>query len=424
MKHTIYAHKITLIGDSKTELKYAVKIGYTTNYKSRMKSYRSHGDPIHEILKVEVVSKEVDVSLKTWLTENKYNVTTNTKGSIEVYNLSETHAIKILKYIENNDTIDYNSLSYIINNNEVSLEKITLRTFRNRFGVDYIPHKFQRPIDKKHVELIKNGILECYNTPYYDIGVIHIVKLKNNQYGIIDGNHRAHAISSINKHHEILNSTIDIRKHNLLLCNYQVKKLFVNINNIIPVGGIYKSDEYISNIQKSVIKNIRMKFGRDCIIDDDKKSKNSIAIKKSTINNLITRKNLEYLIKSSHINNECEYICSILEEINNDIIRNTFDNKLDDGSIFDTSYNIVENKETREMLDFYKELNNVKNYPLKINPFLKKLNNIKNHYNKRSYKIRKKGSSVIQKRYPFMLSLIYKVSIMDVIKQYEPDDDD
>lgn len=420
MKHIIYAHKITSIGDFKTELKYAVKIGYTTNYKSRMKSYRSHGDHIHEILKVEVVSKEVDDSLKTWLTENKYNVTTNTKGSTEVYDLSETHAIKILKYIENNDTIDYNSLSYIINNNEVSLEKITLRTFRNRFGVDYITHEFQRPTIDERVELIKNGILESHNTPYHDIGIIQMVKLQDGRYGIIDGNHRAKAIAAINKNHDILNDMITISKRNVILSKSQTRELFIIINNIVPVSDIYKSDQYITKIKNNIVARLRNNYGSDCVIDNGEKN-SGIAIPMKKIDDLVSKPNIEQLIKNKCIDNfsEAKDIYKLLQEINDILADGIIDVRPD---LLTLSNDITpESKGIDDIYNIYTQIHT--NKTLSRKPCIVKLNKIKRYYRTKKY-IKIKGSCNIKTNKPFFLSLTSaKSKLLDLIKIFTTDNE-
>ena len=113
----IYAHAVES----------GVKIGWSTNYKNRMRSYTSHGDNIRELATCHA-SIEYDQVIKRALIDLGRQVKIpDQESSTEVYNITGTQAIEILNYLNNKKTINAQIIANIIMPESIwSIEKISL----------------------------------------------------------------------------------------------------------------------------------------------------------------------------------------------------------------------------------------------------------------------------------------------------------
>lgn len=87
----------------------------------------------------------------------KLNIDIQDQNSTEVYNLTDLQACKLLEYIKNNNNIERSVVEYICKNrNSEEWISLSFRKFRDLYGTQYIPFKFQRPVDEKHVKTYLN----------------------------------------------------------------------------------------------------------------------------------------------------------------------------------------------------------------------------------------------------------------------------
>ena len=422
-EHVIYAHKVES----------GIKIGYSSNYKSRLSQYKSHGDIIKEIKVVNIISKDIDDILKKYLYQLGLNIQIpNQTTSTEVYNLDETKVLLLLNYIENNDNILYENVETICMNNVWTQKIITLSEFRNLYAIFYVDFPYQRPVDEKHASTISNYIMDNYSNVCYNLQSITVLKIKNNKYEIVDGAHRTKAILDIPEGHPSLKSNILLTICNLILDENRRINIFRNINNCKPMADIFVKENYLKTLSDYLKTELKKNYNFDCVLD--KKRNNATEyITYNEIDEFTTSKNITDLLKLNMVKGlDHKEFLYLLIDINNGLyqayvellgydvftgkpIDNILDNNVvDDDELNDDTNNVVNDEiNWNDTVKFYNIHN--KNNRLTVTPFKKVCNKIKNNYYKSNTIVKKRGQ--VRKKItkvPFLLGLNIKTTIYEL----------
>lgn len=246
----IYAHAVES----------GVKIGWSTNYKNRMRSYTSHGDNIRELATCHA-SIEYDRVIKRALIDLGRQVKIpDQESSTEVYNITGTQAIEILNYLNNKKTINAQIIANIIMPESIwSIEKISLLEIKKQYGNQLIPFKFQRDPTLKHTEEIRDYITSCYMEAWFRIPEITLCRL-DQRYEILDGNHRCLAISQIPDDHPALSLVINCAKA-IRLNESEKIRVFRDLNKSKPMPDIYVKDNYCTYYVDKILTSLITKYG-------------------------------------------------------------------------------------------------------------------------------------------------------------------
>lgn len=408
--HVIYAHLVES----------GIKIGYTSNYKSRKASYSSHGDIIREIKVVPIPSKTTDDKLKKALYDLKLNVVIPNQSSTEVYNLDESTVIKLLTYIKNNKKLSIDTIKAICTNRIWVTKVHTLREFRNLYSITYNIFKFQRPIDDSHAMNISQYIQDNFSKLNYYMNPITVVKNQHDKYVIIDGGHRAKAICLIPNNHPSLDSHVVIHSCEVLLPERDCIEIFRNVNKCKPVAEIYLDDNYLKSLEQYLINELNKKYYPNCVLDKKSTYKTShLHINK--IKEFVTRKNITILMQRRMVKGTSKKeILDLLIRVNefmHDMYVMILENDVFTGDI--PIKDIDREIDWEGALNFHSLYNNRPRYSM--NPFKQKSEKIRESYHESTKVIRKKGQKVVRRviKEPFLLGLIIAASLIDVCLNIE-----
>ena len=246
----IYAHAVES----------GIKIGWSTNYKNRMRSYASHGDNIRELATCRVTIEYDQIIKRALIGLGRQVKIPGQESSTEVYQITDAQAIEILNYLNNKKTISAQIIANIIMPESIwSIEKISLLEIKKQYGNQLIPFKFQRDPTLKHTEEIRNYITGCYMEAWFRIPEITLCRL-DQQYEILDGNHRCIAISQIPDDHPALSLVINCAKASKLTESEKIR-VFRDLNKSKPMPDIYVKDNYCAYYVDKILTALITKYG-------------------------------------------------------------------------------------------------------------------------------------------------------------------
>jgi hypothetical protein len=245
---TIYAHLVES----------GVKIGWSTDYKQRKRSYMSHGDIIREIA-LATADQKYDQIIKLALADQRIKI--NDQSSTEVYQITDTQAKEILTYLHKNKTINARIITNILSPGSAwCIEKIKLADIKTKYGNLLIPFKFQREPTIKHIDEIRDYILTCYMEPWFRIPEVTFCHdAKSEVREILDGNHRCLAISQLPADHPALSMYVNCST--ALLTDVEKIRVFRDLNKSKPMPDIYVRDNYIAYYTEKVTTLIATRYG-------------------------------------------------------------------------------------------------------------------------------------------------------------------
>jgi len=418
--HVIYSHKVEL----------GIKIGYSSNYKSRLSQYTSHGDIIKEIKVVNIISKDIDDTIKKYLYKLGLNVIIPNQSSTEVYNIDEKRASLLLDYIENNNNIQFGNVEQICLRDIWTQENVELLKFRSLYAGYYVDFPYQRPIDEKHATNISNYIMNEYNTVCYNLQPITVLLTKNNKYEIVDGAHRTKAILDIPEGHPSLYSTILVTTCNVILDENRRINIFRNINNCKPMADIFVRDNYLTKLSDYLKTELRKTYNFDCVLDVKRNSATEY-ITCSEIDDFTTNKNITDLLKLNMVKGlDYKEFLDLLVNTNNtlhqayiellcyDVFTDKPIDKPNNDDNLDDETNLIIDDDNIELdwaesVKFYNIHN--QNNRFTVNPFKRVCNRIKKNYNKSTTIIKKRGQ--VRKsltKTPFLLGLNIKTTLYEL----------
>ena len=283
---TIYAHAVES----------GVKIGWSTDYKKRLRTYMSHGDIIRELATCNAAI-EFDQLIKKALINLGRQVKIVGQESTEVYSLTHAQAVEILNYLGSKKTITPQIIANIIMPESIwSIEKISLADIKKQYGSQMIPFKFQRDPTIKHTEEIRDYIITCYMEPWFRIPEITLCK-HDQVYEILDGNHRCIAISQIPEDHPALSLMINCARASYLTEAEKIR-VFRDLNKSKPMPDIYVKDNYCTYYVDKVITALVTKYGE--VIREKPKIAGAVPFV-DRIRQFITSENIITLINSGDI---------------------------------------------------------------------------------------------------------------------------
>jgi hypothetical protein len=306
-------------------VEHGIKIGTTINYKDTISKYSRHGDKINEIIVVKCNNKSLDEILKKSFKLLNICVKIPNQATTEVYSMTHDQAIEILKYIEINNNISHEVIQNIISPISIwETKTVPLLFIKQRYGSSIIPYKYQRDPDIIHSDEIGIYIKSKYMERYFNLSNIVLCKSDiDDQYEIIDGNHRCLAISRINTTHPCLLRTIQITIYNIQLTPVELMDIFRDLNQAKPMSEIYIRDNYIESYRAKIIHRLLERYP-ECISNISFISYSTqISIEK--INSFITSNVIVSLVKSRKIEgrgyeellqiiiNTNNILCSILD---------------------------------------------------------------------------------------------------------------
>jgi hypothetical protein len=251
MAGVIYAHQVDA----------GIKIGWTTNYKQRCKTYASHGDTIQEIAVCRTATIEHDTIIKKALVNLGRQVKIADQSSTEVYQLSAAQARDIVAYLSLRGVISEQIIANILAPESVwQVEKITLRDIKRQYGGQLVPFKFQRDPTIKHTEEIREYIMTCYMEPWFRIPEITLCRLDDMRSEILDGNHRCIAVSQIPDDHPALSLSISCCRA-VRLTEPEKIRVFRDLNKSKPMPDIYVKENYIEYYTGKVNAQLIARYG-------------------------------------------------------------------------------------------------------------------------------------------------------------------
>ena len=274
-----------------------IKIGWSTNYKSRLASYKSHGDVIRELATC-CTTIEYDRVIKHALVDlGKQVKIAGQESSTEVYKLTATQAIEIVNYLGSKKTITMQIIANIIMPESIwTIEKISLLEIKKQYGNQLIPFKFQRDPTLKHTEEIRDYITSCYMEAWFRIPEITLCKL-DQVYEILDGNHRCIAISQIPDDHPALSLVINCAKASKLTEPEKIR-VFRDLNKSKPMPDIYVKDNYCTYYADKILTACIARYGE--VINEKPKIIGGRAFSER-IEQFVTSENIILLINTGDI---------------------------------------------------------------------------------------------------------------------------
>jgi len=369
---------------------HGMKIGMSTNWKSRLKAYHSQGNTVNIFKIAHTDDEKLDSMLKRTLYQLNLNISIDNQSSTEVYNLTDIQTNRILTYIDTGKPINEEIITYLINGNFWKVIKITIEKFRRQFGTKYIQFTYQREPNKQHIQEILNYIYKNYNRSDFYLPDIIVSKSGKNKYEILDGNHRFNAFLQIDNNHPSLQTEITIKRYEFPNDIDDKVFMFRNINKGLAMDDIYVTDNYIEETIQFTYNNLKKKINDSLSIDELKK--------------LITQDNIVKFLKLELTDNiNMKNIYQLLLQLNetiNDVIVAALE--IDYFYIKKTDISNISVEFWNDLLVFYNNLNN----RTSSLPFLKrKLERIRNSY-KGKNKQTKKIKIISRRKRPFCLNLI------------------
>lgn len=279
-----------------------IKIGYATDYEKRKKQHATHGDTIVELGLYEFNSKKLDDDLKSILHKMGKNVVIPGQSSTEVYDLASHEAKAICSYIQTHQKVSREIIESILNPTpKFAMSIQTLGEFKLKYGNTYVPFRHQRPAQEKQVKILYEYITNSYMQDTFYLTPIILVKNKNEQYEIIDGNHRSIAISRIPLGHPSLKQSIHINIKESETDDKSMIQMFRNINSAVPMSQLYIADDYIEDMVKFTSEQLNKIYPGNVVRDDEKVIAFQSYINVAKIAELITRDNINNLIQNERI---------------------------------------------------------------------------------------------------------------------------
>lgn len=154
-----------------------------------------------------------------------------------------------------------------------------------------ISPKYQRPISKDRISVIKDYILANHKNPDFYMPDVLLNKV-NDIYHIIDGQHRLNAFIKITgedrKKMNDFNGIYAVVKN--ALTSTQEKKLFISINQSVPCPGMYLTNTKERNMLARLRVHINTKYGHQVSSSVRCVSPN---INVSTLVDMFSRKNTD-----------------------------------------------------------------------------------------------------------------------------------
>lgn len=243
-------------------VEHGVKIGTTINYKATLSTYSRHGDKITEIAVGKCTNKSIDSHLKEYLKRLNTNVKIDMQSSTEVYAITHEQASEIISYIQRNNSIKFEVVQNIISPVSMyEVKTVPMLYIKQRYGSQIIPYKYQRDPDIVHSEEINIYIKLKYMERHFNLSMIVLCKsVVDDQYEIIDGNHRCLAISQIPAGHPCLARGIQLTIYNEQLTPLELMDIFRDLNQAKPMSDIYIKDNYIESYRTKIIERLNMSF--------------------------------------------------------------------------------------------------------------------------------------------------------------------
>jgi hypothetical protein len=394
-----------------------IKIGISTNWEKRKRSYQSQGNVMNIIKVVTTTDTNLDSNLKHILKNLGLCVKIKNQSSTEVYNINCNGVLRLFDYISSGCSLNQNIVDILLKGTIWRNIKINIRDFRNLYGTKYKIFEHQRPARELHIKDICNYICSKFNTYLYTMTPIIVVNNGDDTYDILDGNHRTHAYLRIPENHLVLREQMSI-------CEYQipittaVEKLtiFRAINQNLPMSKIHLNENFIIDVIDEINKQLIKSFGKTHIRDTERKADSYDFISVDDINQFTSRKNLLYLLEMNKVAGlDSKTYATILCDLNHNIYEML---KCElDIDIFDTDQSVLMQTISDDYWDdaliLYTTMNN--NNKLTLRSLKNKLDKIHIQYRKKiNYAKSTKIKKIRLRQTPFLLGLLYyKSSLME-----------
>ena len=411
---------------------YGIKIGYSCDYEKRLACYKSSGAEINNIHTVKIPSRQSETNLKQCMKELNLIVDVpNNNQAEEVYRLTEEQAKEIMNILQEGRVLDANLVNTVTKGSRLGVIYMTYMQINEKYDIFYKKPLFQRDLNREHVKAISEYIKTCYIEPHYYLPTIVLAKTTNDHYYIIDGLHRCAAINLIDKTHPCMQMQIPVYIYQELDIADQIK-LFRNINKSRPVPQIYLDDEYLANIKKSLITNIKKTYGINSVFIKDTKKTFDFSMCETKLNHLLTNESINHLLSNEIIDDISEgSIFKFIVELNQELLTSLV-TLLEIGDLSEISMDM-----DPDVMDFvikyYCHVNNIKAKSLKHKTFINAIKVINQYHldmkninkkitSRRTTNVKKsniKKSSIIT---PFVLGLINKTDLLTAYNHIKQND--
>ncbi len=320
------------------------------------------------------------------------------------YDFNTKDITTIFNYIEKHKSIKDDVIKQILKPQPRNkIELMTLANVKKAMTVDKTLKiwKYQRDVDNKHVQNIKNMIKETYLNPEFTLSTIHVFE-KNDKYYIIDGMHRCYAISEIEDDEPCMRQYIYVQHHT---CNIEQQEisLFHALNEAKPRQNLTLDVDLLNSIKETFTKSVIAYYGHLSVIRSTAyKTTFDHRYNLELTNSFIDAKNINKLLYTRKITlPNAKELFEHFKLINKALLL-CFPQSTEEQSIFKGEDHKLSDLEINEIVEIVNELNKAKvvlrSTDKKKEKVITTIENIRDKHNE-----------------PLVLAFIYNINLVDVI---------
>jgi hypothetical protein len=220
------------------------------------------------------------------------------------YSINSIDATNILVHVDKNKNINETDIKRILGKIiQPKIEFITYKQFQKEYGKKYVKYKYNRDVDKDHVESLIKYITDTFWDDSFILPNITVARGTDNTYYILDGGHRSEAISKLDPESPIVeNGILSIVTKDTIMSEEQILSMFQAINKNNPLSRVYIDRINMEKLRNDVINILENSYYMKCIAYDEKyiqMPKSSLHY--SMIKNFISIRNIDKFLNAGWI---------------------------------------------------------------------------------------------------------------------------